>query len=125
MQLMGEDDTQGLKAIYGKSSCPEFTAESYSAVTYHNKYVIIEKLLVYDVVKNGSLSRTPDFYEEVKIKLPSNLRERHHILFTFYHISCQGQRKEQISTEVPVGYTVSCPVKRFATGKNRLQSVVN
>ncbi len=53
------------------------------------------------------LCRTPDFYEEVKIKLPSNLRERHHLLFTFYHISCQGQRKEQISTEVPVGYTVS------------------
>ena len=42
----------------------------------------------------------------MKIKLPSNLRERHHILFTFYHISCQGQRKEQISTEVPAGYTV-------------------
>ncbi len=40
------------------------------------------------------------------MKLPSNLRERHHLLFTFYHISCQGQRKEQISTEVPVGYTV-------------------
>ncbi len=54
-----------------------------------------------------SNARTPDFYEEVKVKLPSNLRERHHILFTFYHISCQGQRKEQISTELPVGYTVS------------------
>lgn len=53
-----------------------------------------------------SFTRTPDFYEEVKVKLPSNLRERHHILFTFYHISCQGQRKDQISTEIPVGYSV-------------------
>lgn len=72
-----------MKVIYGKSWCPEMTTEMYSAVTYHNK--------------------SPDFYEEVKIKLPSNLRDYHHILFTFYHISCQGQRKDQQSTELPVG----------------------
>ena len=86
VQFMGEDGHKGLKVIYGKSSCPEMTNEMYSAVTYHNK--------------------SPDFYEEIKIKLPSNLREYHHILFTFYHISCQGQRKDQQSTELPVGYTV-------------------
>ena len=85
IQFMGEDGHKGLKVIYGKSSCPEMTNEVYSAVTYHNK--------------------SPDFYEEVKLKLPSNLREAHHILFTFYHISCQGQRKDQQSTELPVGYT--------------------
>ena len=107
VQFMGEEEVQGMKVdkpgylvqgsfihlcieiqvIFGKSSCPEFTSEVYTAVTYHNK--------------------TPDFYEEVKVKLPSNLTERHHLLFTFYHITCQGQRKEQISTEMPVGYTVS------------------
>ncbi len=85
VQFMGEDGLKGLKMIFGKSSCPEMTTEMFSAVTYHNK--------------------SPDFYEEVKIKLPSNLREFHHILFTFYHISCQGQRKDQLSTELPVGYT--------------------
>ena len=83
---MGEDGVRGVKNIFGKSSCPEFTNEVYTAVTYHNK--------------------CPDFYEEAKIKLPSNLREYHHILFSFYHISCQGQRKEQLSLETPVGYTV-------------------
>jgi hypothetical protein len=41
------------------------------------------------------------------MKLPSNLRECHHIFFSFYHISCQGQRKEQLSLELPVGYTVT------------------
>jgi hypothetical protein len=87
VQFMGEDGHKGMKVIFGKSSCPETTNEMYSAVTYHNK--------------------SPDFYEEVKVKLPSNMREHHHILFTFYHISCQGQRKEQMSTELPVGYTVS------------------
>ena len=86
VQFIGEDGLKGMKVIHGKSSCPEMMTETYSAVTYHNK--------------------SPDFYEEIKIKLPSNLREFHHILFTFYHISCQGQRKDQMSTELPVGYTV-------------------
>ena len=74
-----------MKVIHGKSHGSEFLNEVFTAVTYHNK--------------------TPDFYEEVKIKLPSNLREHHHILFTFYHISCQGQRKDGSQIEVPVGYT--------------------
>ena len=85
VQFMSDAGLKGLKVLYGKSNCSELTNEVYTAVTYHNK--------------------CPDFYEEVKIKLPSNLREYHHILFTFYHISCQGQRKEQASTEIPVGYT--------------------
>lgn len=38
VQFMGEDDNQGMKVIFGKSSCPEFTTEAYTAVTYHNKY---------------------------------------------------------------------------------------
>lgn len=60
----------------------------HTAVTYHNK--------------------NPDFYEEVKVALPSNLKNQHNILFTFYHISCQGQRKDHAtSAEIPVGYTVS------------------
>ena len=74
--------------IYGKSHCAEFTTEVHTAVTYHNK--------------------NPDFYEEVKVALPSNLKNQHNILFTFYHISCQGQRKDHAtSAEIPVGYTVS------------------
>ncbi|XP_040566544.1 dedicator of cytokinesis protein 7 isoform X1 [Lepeophtheirus salmonis] len=81
----GEDESSSLHNIFGKSSGPEFVHEAYTAVTYHNKY--------------------PDFYEEVKVKLPSNLRDYHHIFFTFYHISCQGQRKEQESVDTPVGYS--------------------
>lgn len=53
------------------------------------------------------LSRSPDFYEEVKIKVPAKLTETHHLLFTFYHISCQVKKNEPTPTEVPVGYTVS------------------
>lgn len=50
--------------------------------------------------------RSPDFYEEVKIKLPARLTSAHHLLFTFYHISCQVKKNEPTPTEVPVGYTV-------------------
>ena len=51
-------------------------------------------------------NRSPDFYEEVKIKLPAKLTVNHHLLFTFYHISCQ--QKQGNSVESLLGYTVSC-----------------
>ena len=52
--------------------------------------------------------RCPDFYEEVKIKLPANLTDQHHLLFTFYHISCSTGKKleEKGPVETPIGYTV-------------------
>lgn len=38
IQLMcGETQESALPYIFGKSSCPEFTSEAYSVVTYHNK----------------------------------------------------------------------------------------
>jgi hypothetical protein len=30
----------------------------------------------------------PQYYEEIKLLLPLNLHEKHHLLFKFYHISC-------------------------------------
>ncbi|KAK6180566.1 hypothetical protein SNE40_012697 [Patella caerulea] len=86
VQLMsGEEEAHALPVVFGKSSCPEFARESYTAVTYHNK--------------------SPDFYEEIKMKLPGRLTEVHHLLFTFYHISCQVKKNEPTPVEVPVGYT--------------------
>ncbi|XP_022087787.1 dedicator of cytokinesis protein 7-like isoform X2 [Acanthaster planci] len=82
--MAGEDPSTALKCILGKSSCPEFSDHAYTSVTYHNK--------------------SPDFYEEVKIKLPADLADYHHLLFTFYHISCQ--RKQDVTpVETPIGYT--------------------
>ncbi|XP_059178065.1 dedicator of cytokinesis protein 7-like isoform X2 [Physella acuta] len=83
--LSVEDENYALPVIFGKSSCPEFSKEVLTAVTYHNK--------------------SPDFYAEVKIKLPAKITETHHLLFTFYHISCQVKKNEPTPTEVPVGYT--------------------
>ncbi|KAG8536248.1 hypothetical protein GDO81_026812, partial [Engystomops pustulosus] len=82
--MSGEDPSNALPVIYGKSSCPEFSKEAYTAVVYHN--------------------RSPDFHEEIKIRLPATLTDHHHLLFTFYHVSCQ--QKQNTPLETPVGYTV-------------------
>ncbi|KAL2079535.1 hypothetical protein ACEWY4_025279 [Coilia grayii] len=83
--MSGEEPSCVLPVIFGKSSGPEFVTEAYSPVTYHNK--------------------SPDFYEEVKIKLPAKLTERHHLLFTFYHISCQQKQSQAGAVETIVGYS--------------------
>uniref|UniRef100_A0A286ZXQ4 Dedicator of cytokinesis 8 n=1 Tax=Sus scrofa TaxID=9823 RepID=A0A286ZXQ4_PIG len=81
--MCGEDASNAMPVIFGKSNGPEFLQEVYTAITYHNK--------------------SPDFYEEVKIKLPAKLTVNHHLLFTFYHISCQ--QKQGNSVESLLGYT--------------------
>uniref|UniRef100_A0A8D0A841 Dedicator of cytokinesis 7 n=1 Tax=Sander lucioperca TaxID=283035 RepID=A0A8D0A841_SANLU len=81
--MNGEDPNNAMPVIFGKSSCADFAKEAYTAVVYHN--------------------RSPDFHDEVKIKLPASLSDHHHILFTFYHVSCQ--QKQNTPLETPVGYT--------------------
>ncbi|XP_043955470.1 dedicator of cytokinesis protein 7-like isoform X2 [Gambusia affinis] len=81
--MAGEDPSQALPVIFGKSSCAEFMKEAYTPIIYHNK--------------------SPEFYEEMKMKIPANLTDNHHLLFTFYHISCQP--KQNTPLETPVGYT--------------------
>ena len=39
------------------------------------------------------------------MKLPAVLEDRHHLLFTIYHVSCQRKAEEK-TIEAPVGYTV-------------------
>lgn len=89
LQIMeGERQSDAIKAIFAKSSCPEFTSEAFTAVNYHNK--------------------CPSFYDEFKVALPADLRLNHHILFTLFHVSCQKKPLEvQTSVETPVGFTVS------------------
>ncbi|KAH0618546.1 hypothetical protein JD844_017865 [Phrynosoma platyrhinos] len=81
--MFGEDPSNAMPVIFGKSSCAECSKEAYTAVVYHN--------------------RSPDFHEEIKIKLPATLTDHHHLLFTFYHVSCQ--QKQNTPLETPVGYT--------------------
>ena len=50
-------------------------------------------------------ARSPEFYEEFKLRLPACVTENHHLLFTFYHVSCQP--RPGTALETPVGFTVS------------------
>ncbi|XP_058489486.1 dedicator of cytokinesis protein 10 isoform X4 [Solea solea] len=84
-----EEDAKPLKTIYGKPGGPVFTTAACSTVLYH--------------------SQNPDFYDEVKIELPTQLHEKHHLLFSFYHVTCDinaktnAKRKEALET--PVGFS--------------------
>ena len=68
------------------------------------------------------LYRCPDFYEEIKIKLPARLGDGHHLLFTFYHISCQRKDTQQ-AIETPIGYTWLPLLRdgRIVTGQYRTE----
>ncbi|XP_075808134.1 dedicator of cytokinesis protein 10 isoform X13 [Microtus pennsylvanicus] len=83
-----EDGAKPMKCIYGKPGGPLFTSAAYTAVLHH--------------------SQNPDFSDEVKIELPTQLHEKHHLLFSFYHITCdinaKANAKKKESLETSVGY---------------------
>ncbi|KAM9482210.1 dedicator of cytokinesis protein 9 isoform 2-T2 [Clarias gariepinus] len=78
-----EDDAKPLKCIYARPGGPPFSTHAYAAVLHHQQ--------------------NPEFYDEIKIELPSQLHEKHHLLFTFYHISCDSSAKKRDVVETPVG----------------------
>lgn len=55
-------------------------------------------------------SRNPSLYDEIKLKLPADLGDQHHLLFTFVHVSCQRKPvapDQEKNVETVVGYSVS------------------
>ncbi|XP_030128417.4 dedicator of cytokinesis protein 11 isoform X2 [Taeniopygia guttata] len=83
-----EADAKPLKCIYGKPGGPLLTTSAYAAVLHHNQ--------------------SPEFYDEIKIELPIHLHQKHHLLFTFYHVSCEintkATSKKQDTVETQVGF---------------------
>ncbi|XP_077467386.1 dedicator of cytokinesis protein 10 isoform X2 [Stigmatopora argus] len=84
-----EESAKPLKCIYGKPGGPILTTAACSTVLHH--------------------SQNPDFYDEVKIELPTQLQEKHHLLFSFYHVTCDINAKTNVkrkeALETPVGYS--------------------
>ncbi|XP_058132463.1 dedicator of cytokinesis protein 9 isoform X12 [Dasypus novemcinctus] len=84
-----EEDSQPLKCIYGRPGGPVFTRSAFAAVLHHHQ--------------------NPEFYDEIKIELPTQLHEKHHLLFTFFHVSCdnssKGSTKKKDVIETQVGYS--------------------
>ncbi|XP_047456081.1 dedicator of cytokinesis protein 9-like isoform X3 [Mugil cephalus] len=83
-----EEDAVSLKCIYGRPGGPLFTKNAFASVLHHQ--------------------HNPEFYDEFKIELPTQLHEKHHLLFTFYHVSCESNSKastkKRDQVEMQVGY---------------------
>ncbi|XP_074596119.1 dedicator of cytokinesis protein Ziz [Brevipalpus obovatus] len=84
-----EENAIPLKVIFGRPGFEnrEFVSRVHTSITHH--------------------SSNPDFYEEVKILLPTVLHEKQHLLFSFYHVSCStsSHKKKESSLESPIGYS--------------------
>ncbi|XP_048588509.1 dedicator of cytokinesis protein 9 isoform X4 [Nematostella vectensis] len=86
-------DALPLKCIYSSDGTPTFTTRVTAPVVHH--------------------CTNPTFYHEVKIKLPTQITEKHHVFFTFQHIACEQSkntggsgsvRGKPSPVETPVGY---------------------
>uniref|UniRef100_UPI00358F78FB dedicator of cytokinesis protein 9 isoform X3 n=1 Tax=Myxine glutinosa TaxID=7769 RepID=UPI00358F78FB len=86
-----DSDDEGalpLKLIYGKPGGSAFVSCAYSPVLHHQQ--------------------NPEFYDEVKVELPTQLHDQHHLLFSFSHVGCdvgsKGGTKKRDGVETQVGY---------------------
>lgn len=76
-----------LKCIYQRNGTCSFTHQVTCPVVYHNT--------------------APTFYEEIKILLPPQLEAKHHVLFTFHHVSVEQPKETKTKKKdvvTPVGY---------------------
>uniref|UniRef100_A0A8C1I5Y8 Dedicator of cytokinesis 11 n=1 Tax=Cyprinus carpio TaxID=7962 RepID=A0A8C1I5Y8_CYPCA len=111
VQFKDSDDEGAapLKCIYGKPGGPLFTTSAFAAVLHHNQ--------------------SPEFYNEIKIELPVHVHEKHHVLFTFYHISCElGNKtatKKRDGVETLVGYSWAPLLKDGRIQSSELQLPVS
>ncbi|KAI6662013.1 Dedicator of cytokinesis protein 9 isoform X26 [Oopsacas minuta] len=81
-----EKNARPLPNIFGKPPGNIFVDKALTSVIYHYT--------------------NPDFAEEVKIYLPIHLDSKHHLLFTYSHISCNIQKlPKKTSPEVVIGYS--------------------
>eukprot|EP00062_Callorhinchus_milii_P020350 gi/632975902/ref/XP_007904488.1/ PREDICTED: dedicator of cytokinesis protein 9 [Callorhinchus milii] len=106
-----EEDAQPLKCIYGRPGGSVFTKNAFAVVLHHHQ--------------------NPEFYDEIKVELPTQLHEKHHLLFTFYHLSCdnssKGTTKKKETIEFQVGYAWLPLLKdgRVVTNENQISVSAN
>uniref|UniRef100_A0A8C3XUH3 Dedicator of cytokinesis 7 n=1 Tax=Chelydra serpentina TaxID=8475 RepID=A0A8C3XUH3_CHESE len=89
--------TVKVQFMYGEDPSNAMPVRNMLLIILITEFVLITELMIL------FLNRSPDFHEEIKIKLPATLTDHHHLLFTFYHVSCQ--QKQNTPLETPVGYT--------------------
>lgn len=112
---IGEDSTL-LKCIYkpphlqttSREDSALFSTFYLTPIAYHNK--------------------SPQFYDEIKILLPLNLTEKHHVLFKFYHVSCSTAKSslnKHNTTSLTIDESMMSQMnKSVANGHGENQSVL-
>ncbi|KIH47291.1 hypothetical protein ANCDUO_22651 [Ancylostoma duodenale] len=83
IELMNSQE-QPQPVIFARGPGCEMVSVIRTAVVYHNK--------------------TPHIADEIKLRIPVDLDDGHHLLFTFYHISCKANNKDE-EVEYPIGYS--------------------
>lgn len=83
-----DQPTSGLRSFYKRPGPPAgngpFTSKVSTSVLHHHDH--------------------PQFYDEWKLQLPTQLHHGHHILFSFYHVMVDINAKKKDSTYLEVGY---------------------
>ncbi|XP_063376067.1 dedicator of cytokinesis protein 9 [Cydia fagiglandana] len=74
-------DNKPLQVVYGRTG---MTTQYRCSVLHHNA--------------------NPSWSDEAKIRLPATITPNHHLLFTFYHISCDLTKKNDANVETCIGY---------------------
>uniref|UniRef100_A0A182JHE5 Dedicator of cytokinesis protein 9 n=1 Tax=Anopheles atroparvus TaxID=41427 RepID=A0A182JHE5_ANOAO len=80
-------EAKSVECIYGRPGQEMLVSQMSCPVLHHNT--------------------SPTWYEEIKLRLPLNITPQHHLLFSFFHVSCNIAKKKDLtttSTETPVGY---------------------
>ncbi|XP_046469333.1 dedicator of cytokinesis protein 9 isoform X6 [Neodiprion pinetum] len=79
------ENAEPIRCIYGKPGLSILRLKASCSVLHHNA--------------------VPSWYEEIKMRLPTKLSSKHHLLFSFYHISCDMNKKKENGVENCVGYS--------------------
>ena len=79
-------DEGALPVIYDRYHPGEFVRTANSQVMYHSK--------------------TPTFQDEIRVRLPVALGERHHVLFQIFHVPCQEKKNETDAAEKFIAYGI-------------------
>uniref|UniRef100_A0A3Q2G9E5 Dedicator of cytokinesis 9 n=1 Tax=Cyprinodon variegatus TaxID=28743 RepID=A0A3Q2G9E5_CYPVA len=106
-----DEDAVSLKCIYGRPGGPLFTKNAFTSVLHHQ--------------------HNPEFYDEFKIELPTQLHEKHHLLFTFYHVSCDSnskastKKKDVVETQVGFAWLPLLKDGRVMMNENHIPVAAN
>ncbi|VDM56495.1 unnamed protein product, partial [Angiostrongylus costaricensis] len=83
---------------------PKFANLSNRPGTARNISIKLDTDFFHFLDNSNCSFRTPHIADEIKLRIPVDLDDGHHLLFTFYHISCKPNNKDE-EVEFPIGYS--------------------